>query len=242
MNNFFNILLSQKRNTNSIWEGLLSYWSMDQVGNNVVFDTKNINHLYKSATDSSTGKNGNGMYFTSLQYLSGYTSNVMDFDINQPFSISLWVYGMNNTGVKVFISKTFGAVGARLGYEFWVNAGRLCFYIFNESNSKTMATYGNSTQFTSTSNVWRHCVVTYNGTNHTKGIVIYFNGSAISLYRNGGFGLNSINNNANLNIGHSSYSDYGAAACTMDEVCFWNRALTASEVSGLYNSSNGLFW
>lgn len=240
MNNFTSVLMgSSAVKSNPIWNGLISYWRMDETSGTNVIDAVGSNNLINNGAGITTGKNNNCLNISANDYLSGTSSNQFDFSKTDSFSISLWCYGLNTTGSRTFVSKVSGVVGvSRTGYEFWVNAGRLYFYLFNEGVN-TLVSYGTNPQFNTSVTTWRHCVCTYNGSNNSTGLVMYYQGNTFSTYR-ANSNLTTINNSSNIVLGNN----YGNAYLNgkMDEVGIWNRVLSQSEVTSLYNSGNGLFY
>ena len=100
-------------------------------------------------------------------------------------------------------------------------------------NSGGWAQTGSSVNLTD--GTWRHIVFVKNGTTET----IYINGSSVALEQ-------SLFSNSD-SISHETYFGWtstndGSIAYSglMDEVAIWSRALSASEVSQLYNSGSGL--
>ena len=83
---------------------------------------------------------------------------------------------------------------------------------------------------------WHHVIATYDG-NVSK---IYVDGS-ISAYRT--IGAQVVGNTVSLTVGkliNGDGNDYGYFDGLIDEVGLWNRALTAEEVTKLYNDGKGL--
>ena len=102
--------------------------------------------------------------------------------------------------------------------------------------------YPISTTTPSAGGGWYHVVLTFDGTgNSTEYAKLYVNGSLEDTESNSNHDLNS--QNTKVSIGakindSNNLSDYFNGQ--IDEVAFWDEALTASEISTLYNSGTPL--
>jgi hypothetical protein len=141
-------------------------------------------------------------------------------------SLSLWV-----KPTDIYIENiVFQATDADLMLTLHETKG-VCFGINTSSGRKELC---QSVTISDYKNRWNHIIGVYDGSN----IIIYVNGSSIGTITHTGnvslsssddllFGLNSSNNTDGLNG-------------VLDEVGYWNDALSASEVTALYNSGTAL--
>ena len=141
-------------------------------------------------------------------------------------SLSLWVYPTD-----IYIENiVFQATGAELILALHETKG-VCFGINTSSGRKELC---QSVTISDFENRWNHIVGIYDGSN----VTIYVNGSSIGTTTHSGnvslsssdvllFGLNASNNTDGLNG-------------ILDDVAYWNDALSAAEIAALYNSGAGL--
>lgn len=168
--------------------------------------------------------------------------NVLDFDgnddrivvpnasaqiANSNLSMALWVYPTNpNPGWPDFD----GIAGFR-------NDANADFYLLQLSTTNLEARFRGNTGTNYdivynglVLNAWNHLVFTYNGTN----LVLYHNGSQVGTRTASG---TITNTTVPLNIGFVPFSNPDFLLDgQLDDVCLWNKALTANEVSTLYNA------
>jgi hypothetical protein len=193
----------------------------------------------------TAGKSGNAFTFNGT---TAYVSLPND-SLNLPskFSYSFWINSNDTTsGSKIVVGNVQSPrsiYGFFHGYEIGTGSGKYYFYFRNGFNVQI---------FVETTNVvnngnWNHIVVTYNPNNLTTGAQIYVNGT-INIQGNT-LGLVSP-------IGYSSpmkscigARDHSGAAVNflpngtiLDEVTVWNKELTSTEVTTLYNSGAGKFY
>jgi hypothetical protein len=83
--------------------------------------------------------------------------------------------------------------------------------------------------------VWYHVVFTYNSTN----AVLYRNGvgsTPVSTGSTGGVTITGIRIGSQTNNINPTFVGYAPADCSIDDLRVYNTALTAAEVTSLYNS------
>lgn len=208
-------------------DNLIAYWKCDEASGNVL-DAHNVGpYNCTTSIGSATGKINNCRYTTTGSGF-GSTDNVFTSS-DRDFSIACWFKnGYNNSGHTV-CSKYYQ------NDDQWSE-----FIILWDSNSpnkfKFKVIYGGSNSVTVTSsvsfavNTWYYVVVVHDSVNNFIGISV--NGETLVTQSHSG-GVNS-NNDENLNFLGNSWDTY------IDEVGYWNRALTQTDIDALYNSGNGL--
>jgi hypothetical protein len=227
--------------------GLVAYWPLNETaasGDVTAEDwTKRGNGLTSNNSVLSTaGKVGNARQFVAAnsEFLSRASNADLQFG-NGDWSLSLWVQPRaTGTAGQCVIGKDVG--GAR---EFVVfantntstNANRFECAVFNTTGGLS----ANPVEPSDTSNAnfvntWFHVVAVNQG-----GVVtLYRNGvSRASATRPGGQAFNATA--TEFNVGRRSFS--GAESYFdgyVDEVAKWTRALSAAEVTRLYNNGNGI--
>ena len=92
-----------------------------------------------------------------------------------------------------------------------------------------------SSGITPSTNVWYHIVLTF-ASSVTK---LYVNGSNVATTSTSGYTTNQTTQFVGIGDKAQNDDDYPFNG-QIDEFAFWNEALTASEITALYNSGNGL--
>lgn len=203
-----------------IWDGLLAYYRADGTPNDVI----NGNDLtLVNGTTYGDGIINQGFQFDGVNDYAQYNG---DIGITGDFSISGWIY-KNNKGTSSFIqTSNYPSPGSM---SFTLQFTSVILYTV-----KTTGGYLSQT-LTIGNGAWKHVTVVWNET--TKLLDMYLNGvlvsSGITTFTDctsagfvNGFLMGKRLNNQFLNG-------------RMDEIGIWNRQLTPTEVSQLYNSGNG---
>lgn len=245
MSLFFGI--SQSLPNASVWDGLIHYWNMNQNTGTVVIDsvnTANNGTLSSSSAWNANGKNGSAFYIYNFHYINyGALSLFTSGDAwAKPYSISAWIKAATApvTGVIPILCNFDSAATGTV--DFYINSGNIYFALFYQNNTQRcyVNTTAAGTQITTTN--WYHIVATYAGDKNANNMKIYVNG--------GSNVAGAITNNLTYNNTHStsmytnrrltttSYDNQGI----IDEIGFWNRAISQSEAQTLYNSGNGYYY
>jgi prepilin-type N-terminal cleavage/methylation domain-containing protein len=208
--------------TPSLSTGLASYWNMDETSGILLDDSVGSNNGTNGNSGGSVpGKIGQARYMTGGSFISiGAATNLR----NPPFTISAWVAFENLADQAVIFSHAAG--GNDGGYVFLKSTsgeGSL-FTLARSPGPRCTSASGIG------SNAFRHIVVTYDGSN----CVFYIQGSYVSTAP-----LNANFSGTGGFIG-SQNTNGGFLKGTIDEVGVWNRVLSATEVSRLYNGGAGL--
>jgi hypothetical protein len=204
--------------TNSLLNGLLAYWSLDETVSPWL-------DMQTGATNEMTVVSGPA---TSI---SGIITNGVKF-YNGPYAISAMTFGSvtgltmccwsRDNGEQVFgyRTNTFGL--GNTGYYLDINNSACGFTIDGGSGTEQTASAS------STGTGWHFFVGTYNRTNQ----ILYVDGlpKTTNVYAN------------TINLLNPMYLNYRGVYIDgqgTDECGLWNRALTPSEISSLYNSGAG---
>jgi hypothetical protein len=237
--------------TSSLWNSIYSVYNADSVGSSslktslyAVYNGElNTNDSYGSNNGTemggltySTGKIGNAFQFNGTNAYVSLPRTSNEFDFDGDFSISVWIKPTaNSANYKIFQNFYGTTVLDRYGYNLYLQNGLVRF-----------ATYANNTTNIANSstaivgNTWYHITITKTVSNAFK---MYINGVLQTLTTtDGNISNNPTYNELNqVNIGstfnNGSRTDYFNGQ--IDVLNIWQKELTASEVSELYNSDNG---
>ncbi|NTW32250.1 MAG: LamG domain-containing protein [Bacteroidetes bacterium] len=205
----------------SLTTGLVGYWKLDETsGNNPVDAIGNNNLINTNSTPFVAAKINNGASFTASSSQKFQKSSSIGLPVTGDFSLQCWYKGASPVGDGLF------GYGLSQSYGTWrtilVVSG--CAYFGGYSvdlNSNYTITDGN----------WHHIVVT----GASGAGTIYVDG----ISRNTGSFSGLTSAGTTLSIGVRPDNNYYITAL-IDECAIWSRALTAAEVTSLYNSGNGL--
>ena len=203
-----------------LWNNLVAYWSGDNTAN----DAKGTyNGTLVNGATYSTGKISNGF---SLDGVNDYVniSPSLGSTFSKPSSVhsySAWIYPTSLAGYNWIIQNGLNNSGTSM----ILNGANLCFFIQGGNNQTTSSA-------TLTVNTWTMVTVVYNGA------------GSVSFYKNGVLSNSSSASWTETVAGTNTYigSYIGATHFfdgKIDEVGAWNRALTATEVTELYNAGAG---
>ena len=202
------------RNSEAFSEGLVGYWKMDENIGTTTLDSSGNNYTITFNAGSSapswvTGKYGVGLSFDGL---SNYLS-VGISSVPNVYTVSTWIK-LNELSREQHFAEFNGT-------QFYVNS----------SNKLGTNSWSNASGITTlTTGQWYHAVLTRDS-------------SQIKLYLNGnleGIGTTGVNPTSPFIIG-DLYNNSGNYKFNglIDEVRIYNRALSPTEVSQLYNWAPG---
>ncbi len=240
--------LSLQNKPKSLTDGLVGHWTFDgpDMINNVADSSGNGNSGYlkgtfATATSSATvlGKAGQALDFNgSDDYVNAGSSS--NLDNLSAITVSVWIFpksagASNGAGI---ISKI---LANQWGWKFHyasdvIDTKKLCFLVDYDTTDLEVRTDSSFTY-----GEWHHVVMTWDGsTDAVNGVNIYKNGQEVSyVVQTDGVGNRVDESVRDLIIGASNVSGDGSFDGYLDDVRIYNRALSASEVTKLYNSTKG---
>ena len=191
----------------------------------------------------SAGKSGNAFAFNGTNaYVE--LGDVMDVGTNS-WSYSIW-FNPTQVFITMFLFGKTIAAGVRGRVISLIDNSKLQI-IFDADASNVIIVETPGT--TILANNWYHAVVQIDRTDKVK---LFLNGSAVTLATTNGtnnlapYSANNYNTNNPFRIGAGTNSDNVTPSTfysgKIDEVGIWNKVLTPTEVTELYNSGAGKFY
>lgn len=230
--------------TSSFNDGLVHYYSFNDAGDGTALDSTGKRNGFVSGTIANmTGKNGSAYSFdgTSAQPKISMESTITPANDGDNFTINLWAYPNSpitgsSVAQKIVTGSTFWMIwGAQSDFVGCSNTGNWWELGYANSGGSHCTNGGGNIHWLDSR--WQMVTITQNA----SGTNIYVNGT---LYGSNSLLLNA--NTANLTIGGKSLNDWTGPdrwwKGGIDEVAVWNRTLSSSEISDLYNSGTGIFY
>jgi hypothetical protein len=214
---------------------LIAYWKLDEVsGNRADSGANGLTLTDVNTVGSTTGKISLAGQFvwSGNDYLS-HTDDPLLSTGNIDYSFGVWVY-LDSKGVNHDILGKWGGAGTREFLLFFsASADRFVYLISNDGTATGVTVTANNLGSPSLS-TWYYIVIIHDSVNNTASIQVN-NGAANSS----AYTLGSIDGTAEFGIGsrvpHSGVYWDGR----IDECAFWKKALSAGEVTELYNLNAG---
>ena len=215
----------------NLMNGLVGYWPFCGNAND---ESGNGNNGTVNGATLTSDRFGNANGAFAFNGVSDYIEVINDSTLNNPsISISAW-FNANDFGLAsqlnqgMIVSK-HQPPGWGASYELAVNSinGNNVWATFSINGNKWVSTQNSLTQ-----NNWTYVVYTHDN-NNAK---MYINGLMVdSLNIVGGLSANSLPMwfGARPNAGSNSAHFFGK----LDDIAIWNRALSPSEISQLYNQN-----
>ncbi len=178
---------------------------------------------------------GNSMVFDgSDEFID--MGDVHDLNGTETRSWSFWFKCTGGTNTNI-IAKNLGST-TYTGYFIFIDSlHRIQVYLINDAGA------GNNYIFTNTTtgfgsyrdSVWRHGVVTYDGSKTGAGVIFYMNGVLVPATVGHDTLTLSISNAANFNIGRRpDNQNYWIG--NLKDISIWDKVLSLSEVEAIYNA------
>lgn len=246
-------LASGRNRYRSLRVGLVAYWPFEEAaasGDVTAVDwTGRGNDLTSNnSVLSTTGKVGLGrdIIGANSEFLSRNSNTDLQFG-EGAWTIACWVYvpSTPDQGATHIIGKDQSG-----GREFLLalnvtaatNSNRFTTSVF-QSNGAAAGPVGPVANNADFGNRWYHIAIVHDG----AGVVSGYQNGALFTGTNAvgtvtrGAGLTFNATATPFNVGRRSFSGATAhSTCIVDEIAKWNRALSASEVSTLWNNGNGI--
>ncbi len=208
--------------------GLVGYYPLDtNIGIQAYDSSINSNNsVLVNSPSWGTGKIGNALTFDGVNDYAVMPSNsaISQFGTGE-FSVSVWFKSSSATQQFLIDNKTAGTNLA--GYNIYLSA----------SGAANFKVADGTTQHQTTSptglsdGLWHHLV----GTRTSSGLKIYIDGNQAGSLNNGG--SHNVTNSTSMYFGSYNSTPGLPLSGSMDEVRFYSRALSASEISNMYDAN-----
>ena len=202
--------------------GLVGSWHFGEgSGTSTADSSGNNNAGTVSGASWTSGKYGSAMQFDGVNdYVDAGNASSLN---TAKITISAWIKP-NTDGTYLSITGR-GTGNAQVDQNH---------HLFSRSDTNKLAFYARDAVWiysdgTVASGSWSHVAVTYDGTN----VIFYINGQASGIRPASYSSLVSVTNNLRIGRQGDSTNYFNG---TIDEVQIYNRALSASEISALYNA------
>lgn len=207
----------------TLWNNLIAYYTAD----NTIVDAKGTyNGTLTNGATYGTGKINNAF---SLDGVNDYvaTSPTNTLNTSQAHSYSLWIKPTTVNTYSMYISTIVDVSnGVSIGHD---NAGNLGLFM-GWINVQNLSGYY------LTANTMYHIAVVFKGTSFgANNLLFYVNGSLVATKT----ASVTFNTYGTFKIGCNGLANAGFYKGIIDEPAVWNRVLTATEITELYNSGNG---
>lgn len=218
---------------------LVSYWKLDESSGNAA-DSVGSNTLTNNNTATfSAGKinNGANLASASTQYFSIADASQTGLDLSGDFTFNLWYKLTDLSATYRGLITKYKSDDTALAYSLQVypNATHPQF-ILHLSSGGTFGPYETYQATGQGTGAWHMLTISYNATTGVGSW--YIDGSSVSPTVSGTMPTSIYNSAEAFLLGKGAGSN--GMNGSLDEVGIWNRALSASEVSQLYNGGAGL--
>lgn len=241
---YYNLISSMLKAT--ISSLLTSLYTVYKAESNANDSLATYNGTAQGGLTYSGGKSGNAFTFNGSNAYIALPTNSMNFE--QSFSVNSWVYSsvsLANKYLPILSSVQADSwFNNPTGWWFEIYGNEVRVYILNHTNTYNATTYAYVPGFgTST---WINVTFTRGVSGSTK---IYINGTLLAtntnpinpVYALGTTG-NIVPTIGNLYVPSKTDYHYAPSGTKIDEVTVWNKELSSTEVTELYNSGNGKFY
>jgi len=223
----------------SLSSGLVGWWTFD--GPDMLTNVRdrsgqgnNGSLVGQASTTTVPGKLGQALLFDGVDdYVNGGSASSLD-DIQlqggSGLTYSTWIYPKSNGegGNGNIIQKSIFSAG---GWAFFINTNNLKFQKdFDGATNLTAGTDSGLLQF----NQWYHVVMTWDGSALRSGVGFYVNGVKQTTTGTSDGDGNALSDAA-LSIHIGGNSGANTFNGSIDDVRIYNRALSAGEITQLYN-------
>jgi len=226
----------------SLWTSAYGVWNADNTANDAV--STNNGTLTNGCTFVD-GKIGQAFTFDGVNDYVALPNNIMKFSNTDNWSVSFWIYQTAGASSGVIGNWDYSGGqgtgwGIRTGGTTGGDPSKFTISLFtNWVNGTGNLLNPLSTLGTTSINTWNHFVITRNSSAQEK------------IYQNGTLVASQTNSSTKLTYPATSYScigaeryqsniiNYAKAGSKIDAMSVWNKELSATEITELYNAGTG---
>ena len=211
--------------------GLVGYWSFEDATGTKATDfsgngnTGTLTNM--EAADWVQGKRGKALSFDGSDEYVDLGTSAGNFNNTDSFSVSAWINAntLNSTN-RCIVNRVTGSPAN--GWEMRITTANKVRFLL----ASTSANYNGQDTTVLSTNTWYHVVGTWNGSDAK----IFLNGvedTSTPITQNS---VGTITGTRTLAVGANAITSSSYFPGSIDDVRIYNRALSATEVSALYNS------
>ncbi len=184
-------------------------------------------------TTNRFGNADSAFYFDGVNDRIDLAKEALDFERTEPFTQSFWIRTSDSSIGNEMVAK-MDPNGVHKGISVSLYSGYLRVQLINSHLYNAIRVEGASIL---SDDLWHHVVVSYDGSSRASGISLYVDGSPEVTLRYNDNLTGSILNDIAPSIGARVSEQYYQG--TLDDLRIYNRALSESEISDLYNETDG---
>lgn len=208
-----------------------AHWQCNEVGSSATLADLAPNNFTGTISGDLTfvaGKLNNAKYFDGATFVD--FTNVLTWDRTQAFAFEMWIKTTDTAG---YIYQQITTPGGQLkGFGLSLDAGKLRFSLFGNNTNNLVVECNTLVN----DNSFYHVVINYDGSSLAAGVNFYINKVVQpKTVIEDTLGV-TIANGANFRIGGFAGGNYTGL---LDEMLFYTRTLTQSEIDYRYNSGTG---
>jgi len=214
--------------------GLLSYWTMNETAGVMVDGMGNVDGVVGAGATRGVAGILNNSISMGTQDNQGWINITTTNELynTSDFTISYWAVIDDWSSEHTFMEKrSIGVINVERPFSFYSFGGQVYFDVTSQAGVEK---HIGTASITAGDGNWHNFIITYNGST-TGDMRVYLNGS-LNYFAQDGFGVPTNLKNQGVKDWYIGYSSIGAdrgMAGDVDEVGFWNRTLTASEIADL---------
>jgi hypothetical protein len=222
--------------------GLYTFESNTNLGLDTSGQGNNLTN-YNVTIDTTNYKIGNSSIFFSstntTQYLMSSSTSI--FAPNSSFTYALWVKVNTNNAYQDILSCSGLTTAPFGGFKFGIhNLNSVYMYIllWNNTSSSIALNYGFNNFV---NNTWKHVAFSITYLSSSSQILnVYIDG--VNMHTSTGFYYSGINSNLYIGRNQDTTNSNYLKNANVDDVRFWNRALSENEIKVIYNGGDMLAW
>jgi hypothetical protein len=231
--------------------GLVGWWKLDESSGPSAADATgngNTGTWTNSPTYTASGKINGALTFANATdtYVDVANPSNFAFERTNAFTLAAWIYRTSTATEGNILAKVLSSAGWT-GYSFWMDFNGASFFCTSNCVKVTLVNdvgtsntlYVSADNTPAATGAWHHVAATYDGSSTAAGVKIYVDGVAQATVVIIDNLTASILAATDLKIGVDVTGQTDAFTGRIDDARVYNRALSAAEVTALYNYTGG---